>query len=101
MNLTERIKVVIQGTEYLIKTNSGKEFFISFMHKKDNEIVDGLTNEDIVTILIHRMEQQSSVKSDMWSNKAIHFLREARRMIEERSFQMKNYKYKKKILNNE
>ncbi len=102
MKINDRIDVMIPGIEYQVKINEKKSFFLSFIHKtKNGDVMEGLTNEDVLMILIHRVEKQNSDKSDHFNNKALYSLREALRNIEQRRYNMRNFKYKKKILNNE
>jgi len=102
MRLNERIEIMIQGIEYKVTTTKGKDFFLSFLHKdKDKLVVDGVLNEDLLDILVHRLEDQNSKKSDRFNNKTLFFLREAKRLLEERRFFYRNFKLKQKLLNHE
>lgn len=100
MKLTERIDVMIPGIEYQVKINETKSFYLSFIHKtKTGNVTDGLTNEDVLAVLINRIEQQDSIKSDKFNNRTLYLLREALREIKERSYNMRNFKNRNKILN--
>lgn len=102
LKINNKVEVVIPGIEYKIATKDGREFYITFLHKRsDGVIVDGTTNEDILSVIIDRIEKQNGKKSDRFNNKILFHLREAQRFLEDRSFYFKNLtKEKKQLLNN-
>lgn len=100
--INERVEGAIPGIEYKVTTTGGKDFYICFLHKLNTgEIVDGLTNEDLITILIDRIQRQNNKKSDRFNNKTLFNLREAQRHLEDRSFFFRNFKRNRNILNNQ
>lgn len=51
------MKVIIPGERYGISTAQGVEVLeLIFCKSENGEFIDGLTNEEILQVLIHRME---------------------------------------------
>lgn len=51
------MRVIIPGEKYAISTAQGVEVLdLIFCKSENGEFVDGLTNEEILHVLIHRME---------------------------------------------
>lgn len=98
--INERIDITIPGIEYEVTTSDGKKFYLSFLHKTNEGVmIHGLTNEDVLDVVIHRLEQQNSVKSDHCNNRALYLLREGKRFLDQRRFDKINFRNKQKILN--
>lgn len=94
-----RWKVLIPGLEYEISTshqdeNKRMKFTLSFLHKDRNgDVVDGITTEDLIEILIDRLQVQNRNKSDRHTIEAMYSLNRARVNLDNRQQHMRKIKF--------
>ena len=80
------MKILVEGQSYQLETNEGKtDVVLQFMRQDGRVVAGGLTNEELIKVLAHRLRFLNAKQSCAENEQAIGYLDDALAVLEKRA----------------